>query len=160
MRFLNLTVHIFRPFLSGSIPQFRGEPLRNSALHGRGIMMKGRNIGTIALLGGSTAALAMLTGLDGARADDLKVNQQLLSERLDQLAAVGLQPGAGAYLGTDQGPAAGAPVSGGSFPRSILIPGTETSLKIYGQISEVMDYWMSGNPNTSPQSTTVSANGQ
>ena len=113
-----------------------------------------RNIGTIALLGGSTAALAMLTGLAGARADDLKVNQQLLSERLDQLAAVGLQPGAGAYLGTDQGPAAGAPVSGGSFPRSILIPGTETSLKIYGQISEVMDYWMSGgNPNTSPQST-------
>ena len=124
-------------------------------------MMKGRNIGTIALLGGSTAALAMLTGLAGARADDLKVNQQLLSERLDQLAAVGLQPGAGAYLGVDQNPAAGAPVTGGSFPRSILIPGTETSLKIYGQITEVLDYWMSGgNPNASPQSTTVGNNGQ
>ena len=34
-------------------------------------MMKGRKIGTIALLGGSTAALAMLSGLVGARADDL-----------------------------------------------------------------------------------------
>jgi hypothetical protein len=56
-----------------------------------GAMIIKRNIGTIALLGGSTAALAMLTGLAGARADDLKVNQQLLSERLDQLAAVGLQ---------------------------------------------------------------------
>ena len=87
-------------------------------------MMKARNIGTIALLGGSTAALAMLTGLAGARADDLKVNQQLLSERLDQLAAVGLQPGGGAYLGVDQNKVAGAPVTAGSFPRSILIPGT------------------------------------
>ncbi len=103
-----------------------------------------RNISAIALLGGSTAALAMLTGLAGARADDLKVNQQLLSERIDQLAAVGLQPGAGAYLGVDQNKAAGAPVTAGSFPRSILIPGTETSLKIYGEISEVLDYFMSG----------------
>ena len=79
-----------------------------------------RNFSTIALLSGGTAALAMLTGLAGARADDLKVNQQLLSERLDQLAAVGLQPGAGAYLGVEQNKAAGAPVnaiSGGTpFP--------------------------------------------
>src|SRR6185437_12523544 len=123
-----------------------------SWLLNRGIVMKAHRLSSTALLGSTTAVLAMLTGLAGARADDLKVNQQLLSERLDQLAAVGLQPGAGAYLGHDQGPAAGAPVSGGSFPRSILIPGTETSLKIYGQISEVMDYWMSGgNPNASPQ---------
>ncbi|HYM72947.1 MAG TPA: porin [Stellaceae bacterium] len=123
--------------------------------------MQGRKIGTIALLGGSTAALAMLTGLAGARADDLKVNQQLLSERLDQLAAVGLQPGAGAYLGADQNKAAGAPVTAGSFPRSILIPGTETSIRIGGQITEIIDYWLSGgNPNSSPQSTTVGNNGQ
>ena len=121
-----------------------------------------RNISAIALLGGSTAALAMLTGLAGARADDLKVNQQLLSERLDQLAAVGLQPGAGAYLGVDQNKAAGAPVTAGSFPRSILIPGTETSLKIYGQITEVLDYFMSGGGvavNTSPVNTTIGDNG-
>jgi hypothetical protein len=30
---------------------------------------------TIAALGGGTAALAMLTGLAGARADDLQLNQ-------------------------------------------------------------------------------------
>jgi hypothetical protein len=127
-------------------------------------MAKGRKIGAIALLGGSIAALAMLTGLGGARADDLKVNQQLLSERLDQLAAVGQQPGAGAYLGVDQGPAAGAPVTGGSFPRSILIPGTETSLKIYGQMTEVIDYFLSGGGGNNPgvnglPSTTLGANG-
>jgi hypothetical protein len=38
-------------------------------------MMKARKLGTIAALGGSTAALAMLTGLAGARADDLQLNQ-------------------------------------------------------------------------------------
>jgi len=48
-----------------------------------------RKIGTIAALGTSTAALAMLTGLAGAHADelsDLRANQQLLSQRVDQLA--------------------------------------------------------------------------
>ena len=118
-------------------------------------MMKGRKIGTIAALGTSTAALAMLTGLAGARADelsDLRLNQQLLSQRIDQLAAVGLQPGAGAVFSVDTNPAASAPATAGSFPRSILIPGTDTSLKVYGQITEVLDYWMSGgNPNASPQ---------
>jgi len=123
-----------------------------------------RKIGTIAALGASTAALAMLTGLAGAHADelsDLRANQQLLSQRIDQLAAVGLQPGQGAVFSVDTNPAANAAAMAGSFPRSILIPGTDTSLKVYGQITEVLDYWMSGgNPNTSPQSTTVGDNGQ
>ncbi len=123
-----------------------------------------RKIGTIAALGTSTAALAMLTGLAGARADelsDLRLNQQLLSQRIDQLAAVGLQPGAGAVFSVDTNPAASAPATAGSFPRSILIPGTDTSLKVYGAYHEVLDYWMSGgNPNASPQNTTVGDNGQ
>jgi len=125
-------------------------------------MMTGRKIGTIAALGGSTAALAMLTGLSGARADDLQINQQLLDTRIDQLAAVGQQPGAGAVFSVDQNAAAGAAVTAGSFPRSILIPGTDTSIKIYGQITEVLDYYMSGgNPNQgTPWNTTVGDNGQ
>jgi Porin subfamily len=124
-------------------------------------MMRGRKLGTIAALGGSTAALAMLTGLAGARADDLQINQQLLNTRVDQLAAVGQQPGAGAQFSIDQNPAMGSAVTAGSFPRSILIPGTDTSIKIYGQITEVLDYFMSGgNPNVSPQSTTIGDNGQ
>jgi hypothetical protein len=124
--------------------------------------MKARNFGIIAALGGSTAALAMVTGLAGARADDLQVNQQTLNTRIDQLAAVGLQPGAGAVFSVDQNAATGAAVTAGSFPRSILIPGTDTSMKIYGQITEVIDYWMSGGgvaANTSPSNTTVGDNG-
>src|SRR5580700_537815 len=109
-----------------------------------GAMIINRKIGTIAALGGSTAALAMLTGLAGARADELQVNQQLLNARIDQLAAVGLQPGAGAVFSVDQNTATGAAVTAGSFPRSILVPGTDTSLKVYGQMTEVLDYWMSG----------------
>jgi hypothetical protein len=117
-----------------------------------------RKTRTVAALGGGTAALAMLTGLAGARADDLQLNQQLLNTRVDQLAAVGLAPD---IYSTNANPAAGAPVTAGSFPRSILIPGTDTSLKVYGQITEIIDYWMSGGPvNGSPQSTTVGATGQ
>src|SRR5580658_170977 len=125
-------------------------------------MMRGRKIGTIAMLGGSTAALAMLTGMSGARADDLQINQQVLNTRVDQLAAVGENPGAGAQFSVDQNPATGAAVTAGSFPRSILIPGTDTSIKIYGQITEVLDYFMSGGGsavNGSPQNTTVGDNG-
>src|SRR5215469_2125817 len=129
---------------------------------GGGSMMRDRKIGTIGALGGSTAALAMLTGLAGARADDLQVNQQALNQRVDQLAAVGQQPGAGAQFSIDQNPAMGSAVSAGSFPRSILIPGTDTSIKIYGQITEVLDYFMSGGGsavNSSPQTTTIGDNG-
>jgi len=50
-------------------------------------MMTGRKIGTIAALGSSTAALAMMTGLSGARADDLQINQQILDTRIDQRTA-------------------------------------------------------------------------
>ena len=125
-------------------------------------MIKARKIGIIAALGGSTAALAMLTGLAGARADELQVNQKALDQRIDQLAAVGLQPGAGAVFSIDQNAAAGAAVVAGSFPRSFLIPGTDTSLKIYGQITEVLDYYMTGgNPNQGTVwNTTVGNNGQ
>jgi hypothetical protein len=123
-----------------------------------------RKIGTIAALGSSTAALAMITGLNGARADDLQINQQLLDTRIDQLAAVGQGAGGGggAVFSIDQNAATGAAVTAGSFPRSILIPGTDTSIKISGQISEVLDYFMSGGGsavNAAPQTTTIGANG-
>ena len=52
-------------------------------------MIKKRNIGTMAALGGLTAAIALLTGLPSASADelaDLRANQELLQRRVDQLA--------------------------------------------------------------------------
>ena len=119
-----------------------------------------RKFGTIAALATTTATVAMLSGLSAARADELQVNQQLLDQRVDQLAA-GQFSGPSVIGTTDVSPVAGQPVTAGSFPRSILIPGTDTSIKIYGQITVITDYWMSGGPvNGSPQTTTVGTTGQ
>jgi hypothetical protein len=122
-----------------------------------------RKTSTMLALSGSAAACAMLVGLAGARADDLQVNQTLLNTRIDQLAAVGQGAGGSgvAVFSIDQNPASGAAVTAGSFPRSILIPGTDTSIKIYGQMTEMTDYWFTGGPpNGSPQTSTVGITGQ
>ena len=81
-------------------------------------MTKKRNIGTVAALGGLTAAVALITALPSARADelgDLRANQELLQRRIDQLAQVPPPAPPG-------GP--GGPVMAGSFPRSFVIPGS------------------------------------
>src|SRR5215472_14686916 len=60
-----------------------------------GLMSKKRNIGTVAALGGLTAAVALITALPSARADelaDLRANQELLQRRIDQLAQAPLPP--------------------------------------------------------------------
>ena len=52
-------------------------------------MTRKRNIGAAAVIGGMTAAVVLLTGLPAAKADelsDLRANQQLLQQRIDQLA--------------------------------------------------------------------------
>ena len=95
-------------------------------------MTKSHAIGSLA----ATAMVALLTGLPPASADelaDLKANQELLQRRIDQLAqaqlpATGGVPGAGTPPGIPGMQAApGQPSLGGSFPRSFLIPGTDTS---------------------------------
>src|SRR5580704_5394786 len=95
-----------------------------------------RNFG-VAAIGGSIAAIALLAGSSAARADelaDLRANQELLQKRIDQLSQA---PPAGApapYVpgfGAETRPL-NAPVTTGSFPRSFLIPGTDTSLRIGG----------------------------
>jgi hypothetical protein len=114
---------------------------------------------TVAIAGTlSTAALP----LDVACADemsDLRANNQLLQQRLDQLAQI---PAPGSpYPGGPPAATAGQGIVGGSFPRSFLIPGTDTSLRVGGQITEIVDYWLNGgNPNASPQNTTAGDNGQ
>ncbi len=108
-------------------------------------------------------ALAGTSVGTAARADeasDLRANNQLLQQRLDQLAQQPSVPG-NVYGVGPANPAATTGATGGSFPRSFLIPGTDTSIRIGGQITEIVDYWLSGGPpNGSPQSTTVGDNGQ
>src|SRR5579862_3084737 len=94
-----------------------------------------------------TAAMAFLLsallaiGPYAARADeatDLQANPELI-KRLDQLAQVGaakpqLPPGTTAIAG--------------SFPRSFLIPGTDTSLLIGGQARYDAEYFFTGGNNS------------
>src|ERR1700693_535464 len=96
-----------------------------------------------------------------ARADelsDLRANEDLLQQRIDQLAQT--PPGGGiSSMGTKEVPGAG--LVGGSFPRSFMIPGTDTSLRVGGQITEIVDYSFTGGPaNNAPQTTTLDATGQ
>ena len=113
-------------------------------------MTKAQGIVGLAAIGGLTAAIALQTGLPAAQADelaDLRANQLLLQQRIDQLAqaqAQGVAPsaapapltgGAGGGQGigiTGMTAAPGAPSLGGSFPRSFLIPGTDTSIRVGG----------------------------
>ncbi len=105
-------------------------------------MIRKRTIGTLTALGGTTVALALMLGLPTAKADDtdLQANPELL-KRIDQLAQVGtakpqLPPGSASFAG--------------SFPRSFLIPGTETSLQVGGFVQIDAGYSLSGgNPQTS-----------
>src|ERR1700741_4986401 len=125
-------------------------------------MTRRRTIRGVAAIGGLAAAVALLTGLRAASADelaDLRANQELLQRRIDQLAQNPAGPGIGvpgAY-GTQAVP--GQPMAGGSFPRSFLIPGTDTSIRVGGFIDETIDYYFQGGPVNGTQSTTVGATG-
>src|SRR5262245_8171676 len=121
--------------------------------------------GTLAALGGLTATIALLTGLPAAQADelaDLRANQELLQRRIEQLAQGAVPRGGGAagsnVYGTEAVP--GAAMSGGSFPRSFLIPGTATSSRVGGFVDETFDYWFQNGPANGNASTTLGATGQ
>jgi len=90
---------------------------------------------------------------------DLQAKNQLLQQRLDQLAQI---PSAGSfYPGGPRASSAGSGTVGGNFPRSFLIPGTDTSLRIGGEIRDNLTYFFNGaNPNLSPATTNVLNNGQ
>src|SRR6516165_5977273 len=96
-----------------------------------------RKFGSAAAIGAPIAAFVLLAGSSAASADelaDLRANQELLQKRIDQLSQAPPQaapyvPGFGPETHKE---VAGIPAVGGSFPRSFLIPGTDTSLRIGG----------------------------
>ncbi len=97
-------------------------------------MIRNRTIATVAALGGLTAAIALLAGPTAAKADelaDLRANQELLQQRVDQLAQAGPAAPAG-------------PIGVGSFPRSFLIPGTDTSMRVGGQAVGSVLWYLKG----------------
>jgi hypothetical protein len=123
-------------------------------------MTRKRTIGTRAALGGLTAAVALMTA-PMARADetgDLRANQEVLQRRLDQLSQ---NVGAGPVLEPTAGGPVNVQMTGGSFPRSFLIPGTDTSIRVGGEIRLIGIYWITGgNPNGNSASTNAGITGQ
>jgi len=94
-----------------------------------------RNAAITAVSGGVISVVALLAAVPSAKADelaDLRANQELLQQRLDQLA----------QAGPSTGPS--GPIGVGSFPRSFLIPGTDTSLRIGGQGVGSVVWYMKG----------------
>jgi Porin subfamily/DcaP outer membrane protein len=116
-------------------------------------MIRKRTLGSAAAIGGIGAAIAFLAGPPATRADelaDLRANQELLQQRIDQLsqAPVGAVPIPGQYVpgyGPPSGPTGpGQPVVSGSFPRSFLIPGTDTSIRIGGFANATVQWYATG----------------
>jgi len=128
-------------------------------------MNRKRTNGRVTAIGGFTATVALLTGLPAARADelaDLRANQELLQRRIEQLAQAQAVPRGGGAAGREvygTGPVPGAALVGGSFPRSFLIPGTDTSIRVGGFVDLTTDYWLQNGPINGIQSTTLSTNG-
>jgi DcaP outer membrane protein len=119
-------------------------------------MTRAQRLGGLAI-GGLTAIVALQTGLPAARADelaDLRANQQLLEARINQLAQAQAQApplpgtaGGGATQGLGYKAAPSAPSLGGSFPRSFLIPGTDTSIRVGGFVDFTSLYFFNGGGN-------------
>ncbi len=123
-------------------------------------MDRKRILGTAAAIGG-LSAFVMLTGVPNAKADevsDLRANNELLQQRLDQIAQIG-NVGPSRMFSSDA-QAMTAAATAGSFPRSFLIPGTDTSIRVGGNITWIADYYLEGGTMASPWSTTIGANGQ
>src|SRR6202035_1953763 len=121
-----------------------------------------RNIGGAVAIAGVAATVALLTGLSAASADelaDLRANQELLQRRIEQLAQ-GAQgrPGVPGAYGAEAHP--GEMAIQGSFPRSSLIPGTDTSIRVGVFIDETLDYYFVGGQPNGNQTTTVGVTGQ
>ena len=126
-------------------------------------MTKTLGMRSFAAIGGLTATIALLTGLPAAKADelaDLRANQELLQRRIDQLAQEQIppsriSPGIAPAMGAQAVP--GAALIGGSFPRSFLIPGTDTSIRVGGFIDLTGLYFLQGANNGNPGTMTSNA---
>src|SRR5579871_3487759 len=108
---------------------------------GGGVMSTKRNRGRLTAIGGLTAGMAVMTAFAAAHADelaDLRANQQLLQQRIDQLAQA-------QKITPEPGPP--PPLMGGGFPRSFLIPGTDTSLRVGGFVDFTTLYFINGGGN-------------
>lgn len=96
---------------------------------------------TVATIG-AVAVIVLSVGTPSGAADelsDLRANSELLQRRLDEIHRTPTNsPSAGDFNGG--GGFNGAAAGGGSFPRSFLIPGTDTSVRVGGTVNESLKW--------------------
>ena len=89
--------------------------------------------------GSLIAVLSLLAAASCAKADELselRSDSQLLQQRLNEINRVqGAR--ANAIPGVNAAPDG---VAGGAFPRSFLLPGTDTSVSVSGDVEESVGY--------------------
>jgi hypothetical protein len=95
-----------------------------------------------AVLAAGSAVSADFSPAGADELSDLRANQALVNSRIDQLAKpadrqAGDQP-------TLNNPPLPDATGSGSFPRSFLIPGTSTSVRVGGSVDETMHYHQTG----------------
>src|SRR5690242_497856 len=125
-------------------------------------MGNGRHLAITAAVVCALAALLVIRPAQADELSDVRADNELLQQRIDQLAQAMKIPGAGGFYtqGAAPAPTAGAGLVGGSFPRSFLIPGTDTSIRVGGEIRVNATFWFNGRtPNQAPPSTNVLNNG-
>ncbi len=109
-------------------------------------MISERKIAGMAVIAGLTGAFLLLAAV-ASEADELsnlRQNQQILQKRIDQLPPTDAATPAPTRPDTDSAsPASGQPLPSGSFPRSFLIPGTNTSIRIGGAVDATGAYGVS-----------------
>jgi hypothetical protein len=108
----------------------------------------------------AAVGILMLVHVGAADADelsDLRAQMAALRQKMDQLAQFAPGSTGGGAYGTKAVPGAG--VVGGSFPRSFLIPGTETSIRIGGFADETLLYYLQNGPPNRTPSVTAGING-
>ena len=113
-------------------------------------------------IAGAAVALAavLLLRTGGAVADDMadiQANMALMKQRLDQLSQMSPGTTGGTAYGTKAAP--GAPLLGGTYARSFLIPGTDTSIRIGGIATLTMNYFIQNGPANGNPTTTIGIDG-
>src|SRR5271165_6652451 len=113
-------------------------------------------VGTAAARADELAALRASQAALSAQQTALNREQELLKARIDQLAQL---PNPGSNPGAPGAPTPMAPTGGGSFARSLLIPGTDTSIRVGGFIDESIFYYMQNGPANGVPSVTAEIDG-
>ena len=117
-------------------------------------MIRKRNIGRAATIGGLTATIALLTGLPSRRAPTslpiyAPIRKCCSAASTSWLKARTVSRDCPAPWAPRRYP--GEAMVGGSFPRSFLIPGTDTSIRVGGFVDITGLYFLKGGGNTSWQ---------